>query len=81
MGKFLNSEYHGRFELFLIKTGRSVESVKDENAIAHKYMVWNNEQWRKFRAEKDLIGALLTNELQEQYDEWLLSQKSLFETV
>ena len=67
MGKYLNSKYNNRVELYLM-----IEGLDPKEFNGHRYMLWNNSMIRLFKKEKGLSEeARLTDKLQDEYTKWL----------
>ncbi|MFW5757812.1 MAG: hypothetical protein ACOCYO_03940 [Bacteroidota bacterium] len=70
MGKYLNSKYNDRAELYLIAHDKSPEELE-----GHYYMTWNNRMLSQFRKEKNIsVDARLTEQQQDEYTAWLESK-------
>ena len=67
MGKYLNSKYNNRVELYLM-----IEGLDPKEFNGHRYMLWNDSMIRLFKKEKGLSKeARLTDKLQDEYTKWL----------
>jgi hypothetical protein len=67
MGKYLNSEYNDRAELYLM-----AHDLEPEELNGHYYMSWNDKMIRQFKKEKGISkNARMTDKQQDEYTCWL----------